>query len=187
MQLDSKNIKGIIESVLFAAGEAVKADKLSQIIGAAESEIKEIIKELTEEYSQNMRGFSIIEIDNGYQICTRPQYYSYVQAIVGARRQQGLSNAAMETLAIVAYNQPVTRSTIEYVRGVNSDGSVVRLVERGLIEEKGRLDAPGRPILYVTTNEFLRAFGLKSLEELPDIGNVQDIENQVCDQMQIEI
>lgn len=179
-------LHGILESVLFAAGEAVKCDKLAQIAGVSEDEVNAEMKKIQKYYEEERRGFAILEIDEGYQICTRPEYYNYVQEIAGIRRQQGLSNAALEVLSIVAYNQPVTKGTIEYVRGVNSDGAVYRLVERGLIEEKGRLDAPGKPILYVTTQEFLRNFGLKTLEDLPELNG--EIETPVYDeQLSIEI
>ena len=160
---------GILESVLFAAGEAVKTEKLAEIANVTTEEVAAEMNKIKHFYDSEKRGFAILEIDDGYQICTRPEYYSYVQEIAGIRRRQGLSAAALEALSIIAYNQPVTKGTIEYIRGVNSDGAVSRLVERGLIEEKGRLDAPGKPILYITTQEFLRNFGLKSLNDLPDI------------------
>ena len=125
----------------------------------------------------------IIEIDEGYQICSRPEYYVFIQEILGEQRRQALSNAAMEALAIVAYKQPITRGQVEYIRGVNSDGAMNRLVERNLIEESGRLDAPGRPILYKTTQNFLRCFGLKTPEDLPlvDLSNI----NPEFEQMEI--
>lgn len=160
---------GILESVLFAAGEAVKCEKLAEIANVSTNEVVCAIEEIRKFYEEEKRGFAILEIDDGYQICTRPEYYSYVQEIAGIKRKQGLSNAALEALSIIAYNQPVTKGTIEYIRGVNSDGAVNRLVERGLIEENGRLDTPGKPILYVTTQEFLRNFGLKTLADLPEI------------------
>ncbi len=181
------SLQGILESVLFAAGEAVKTDKLAEISKVSAEDVVEEMNKLREFYKQNERGFSILEIDDGYQICTRPEYYNYVQEIAGLRRQQGLSNAALEALSIVAYNQPVTRQTIEYVRGVNSDGAVSRLVERGLIEESGRLDAPGKPILYVTTQEFLRKFGLKSLADLPEIKEGVEVADESGEAMEIDI
>lgn len=184
--MDEK-LPGIIESVLFAAGDAVKAKELAEIVKADIDTLKKAIEFLIKDYSLNKRGFSIIEIDDGYQICTRPEYYPYVQAIAGVRQQQGLSSAALEVLSIVAYNQPVTRSTVEYIRGVNSDWAITKLVERGLIEEKGRLNAPGKPILYVTTQEFLRCFGLTSLDDLPDFNTATPENQQEPDQMQIDI
>lgn len=159
----------ILESILFAAGESVSAALLAGIFETTKEEIRQEVEALQQYYEQAGRGVKIIELDGEYQMCTVEENYRYVQQIMEPKRQTGLSNAALETLAIVAYNQPITRGSIEYVRGVNSDGSVNKLIERGLIEENGRLDAPGRPILYITTQEFLRAFGLKSLDELPDL------------------
>lgn len=163
------NIKYAIEGILFAAGEPVKAAKLAVVLDAGVDEIKKAVAELKEEYDENKRGFNIIDIMDGYQICSRPEYYAYIQEILGEQRNQPLSNAAMEALAIIAYKQPITRGQIEHIRGVNSDGCVNRLYERGLIDEAGRLDAPGRPILYVTTDTFLRCFGLSSPSELPPV------------------
>ncbi len=162
-------LKYAIEGILFAAGESVKSALIAAALDKKTDEIEAAVAELREEYDREHRGVTIIDIDEGYQICSRPEYYAYIQEILGEQRRQALSNAAMETLAIIAYKQPVTRSGVEYVRGVNSDGSVNRLVERGLVEEVGRMDAPGRPILYGTTKNFLRCFGLSTLSELPEV------------------
>lgn len=163
------NLKYAVEGILFAAGEPVKAAQLAMALDVEIKEINEAVDELKNEYNSSKRGFAIIDIDDGYQICSRPEYYTYIQLILGEQRRQALSNAAMETLAIIAYKQPVTKSSVEYIRGINSDGAVNRLVERGLVEEKGRLNAPGRPILYGTTVNFLRCFGLENLSGLPEI------------------
>lgn len=163
------NIKYAIEGILFAAGEPVKASKLAVVLDTDVDTVKNAVDELKSEYNENKRGFNIIDILDGYQICSRPEYYAYIQEILGEQRNQPLSNAAMEALAIIAYKQPITRGQIEHIRGVNSDGCVNRLYERGLIDEAGRLDAPGRPILYVTTDTFLRCFGLSSPSELPPV------------------
>ena len=168
---DNFKITCAIEGILFAAGEPVKAAKLASVLEADIEEINEAVKLLKYQYDSEMRGVQIIEIDEGFQICSRPEYYVYIQEILGEQRRQALSNAAMEALAIIAYKQPITRGQVEYVRGVNSDGAVNRLVERGLIEECGRLDAPGRPILYRTTQTFLRCFGLKTPKDLPAINS----------------
>lgn len=167
------NIKYAIEGILFAAGEPVKAAKLAVVLDTSIEEIHKAVDELKQEYNSDKRGFNIIDILEGYQICSRPEYYKYIQEILGEQRNQPLSNAAMEALAIIAYKQPITRTQIEHIRGVNSDGCVNRLYERGLIDEAGRLDAPGRPILYRTTDTFLRCFGLSSPSELPPINFVQ--------------
>ena len=158
-----------IEGILFAAGEPVKAAKLAVVLDRTVDEIEQAVKELREEYDRDSRGFNIIDISEGYQICSRPEYYTYIREILGEQRNQPLSNAAMEALAIIAYKQPATRGMVERVRGVNSDGCINRLYERGLIEEAGRLDAPGRPVLYRTTDTFLRCFGLSSPQDLPKI------------------
>lgn len=174
------NIKYAIEGILFAAGEPVKASKLAVVLDSDIRSVNEAVEELKNEYESEHRGFNIIEILEGYQICSRPEYYTYIQEILGEQRKQPLSNAAMEALAIIAYKQPITKGQIEHIRGVNSDGCVNRLYERGLIDEAGRLDAPGRPILYVTTENFLRCFGLKDPQELPPI----DLDNLNLDSAQ---
>ena len=163
------DIKYAIEGILFAAGEPVKASKLAVVLDKEIDEVTEAVERLRVEYNEQHRGLNIIDINEGYQICSRPEYYGYIQEILGETRNQPLSNAAMEALAIIAYKQPVTKAQIEHIRGVNSDGCVNRLYERGLIDEHGRLDAPGRPILYVTTDTFLRCFGLASPQDLPPI------------------
>ena len=164
-----ENLKYAIEGILFAAGDSVKTAKLAVVLDKTVDEVTEAVEELKSEYDRDKRGFTIIEISDGYQISSRPDYYKYIREILGEQRNQPLSNAAMEALAIIAYKQPVTRGMIEKGRGVNSDGCVSRLYERGLIEEAGRLDAPGRPVLYKTTDTFLRCFGLRTPRDLPPI------------------
>ncbi len=173
-----EEIKYAAEAVLFAAGDAVALPKLAAALGVSEEETAKAVAALKEEYDSSKRGLAIIEIDGGYQLCSRKDYYKYIRELLGEQRNQALSNAAMETLAIIAYKQPITRARIEYIRGVNSDGCVNRLYERGLIEEAGRLDAPGRPILYVTTRQFLRCFGLSSPDELPPLPEEAKAENE---------
>ena len=169
-----ENLKYAIESILFAAGEAVKTAKLAVVLDSTVSEIQSAALELKEEYDRDKRGFAIIEISEGFQICSRPDYYTYIREILGEQRNQPLSNAAMEALAIIAYKQPVTRGEIEDIRGVSCDSIVNKLVERGLIEETGRLDTPGRPMVFGTTEEFLRCFGLSDLTELPDYDIIRE-------------
>ncbi len=180
------NLKYAIEGILFAAGEPVKAAKLAVVLDTDAETIAEAVDELKKEYERDTRGFNIIDISEGYQICSRPEYYGYIQEILGEQRRQPLSNAAMEALAIIAYKQPITRGQIEHIRGVNSDACVNRLYERGLIEEKGRLDAPGKPILYVTTENFLRCFGLKNPKDLPPI-DLAELYEPSPQGMQLEI
>lgn len=166
--MDTINIQYAIEGILFATGEPVKASKLAAVLDTDMDSVKEAVRVLKYNYDTEMRGFSIIEIDDGYQLCSRPDYYKYIQEIIGEQRRQALSNAAMEALAIIAYKQPITRGQVEYIRGVNSDGAINRLIERDLIEEVGRLDAPGKPVLFGTSQNFLRCFGLKSAKDLPE-------------------
>ena len=183
-----ENLKYAIEGILFAAGDCVKTAKLAVVLDKTVEEINDAVSELMDEYSREKRGLAIIEISDGYQLCSRPDYYNYIREILGEQRNQPLSNAAMEALAIIAYKQPVTRGIIEKVRGVNSDGCVNRLYERGLIEEAGRLDAPGRPVLYKTTDTFLRCFGLRTPKDLPPINfkNTMPELTQMGEQLSIE-
>lgn len=183
-----ENLKYAVEGILFAAGESVKTAKIAVVTETTVEEVERAVEELREEYNRDKRGFAIIEISEGYQICSRPDYYKYIREILGEQRNQPLSNAAMEALAIIAYKQPVTRGMIEKVRGVNSDGCVSRLYERGLIDEAGRLDAPGRPVLYKTTDTFLRCFGLKTPRDLPPINFENSMPDlaEVGEQLSIE-
>lgn len=167
--MNKNKIAYAIEGILFAAGEPVKAAKIAAVLETEIEAVEEAVRLLKYDYDTNERGFMIIDIDEGYQICSRPEYYNYIQVILGEQRRQALSNAAMEALAIIAYKQPITKGQIEYIRGVNSDSAVNRLAERDLIEEAGRLDAPGRPILYRTTQNFLRCFGLATPKDLPEL------------------
>lgn len=159
--------ESIIEGVLFAAGDVVNIDVLASIVEESKLEIEKIINSLNEKFSKDNRAITIRKINDSYQMCTKADYHKYISKLYDTKQKQNLSQAAMETLAIVAYKQPVTRQEIEKLRGVNSDSSVNVLSEFGLIEDVGRLDAPGRPLIYATTNEFLRVFGYSSLTDLP--------------------
>ena len=164
-----KNIECALEAVLFSLGEAVEIEKLAEALEVKEEEIKEASITLQKKYDEENRGIKIIEIENSIQMCSNPEYFECIKRVSQIKKQAGLSSAALETLSIIAYNQPVTKGTIEFIRGVDSTYSVTRLLERGLIDELGRAETPGRPILYGTTTEFLRCFGLKNLEELPPL------------------
>ncbi len=166
--MEIREIQAIIESVLFAAGDAVEIEKLADIIDVDKRSLREILKKMMDDYNLSRRGIHIIRMEDSYQMCTRGEYHEYVSRLAEPPRKQNLSNAALEVLSIVAYKQPVTRTSIEHIRGVNCDYIVNRLIERNFIEEKGRLDAPGRPILFGTTQHFLRSFGISSLSDLPE-------------------
>ena len=163
------NIDTVIESLLFVSGDGLSISHIAEILETTEDEVKAAVCKLKDYYKNNNRGLEITEYDGYIQLKTPEDNFVYVAKLAESKRKQPLSPAALESLSIVAYHQPVTKGSVEFIRGVNSDGPMSRLIERGLIEERGRLDAPGRPILYGTTKEFLRSFGLNSLSDLPDI------------------
>lgn len=168
MRIDE--LEGIIEAILFASGESVSAEKIAEVTGMDLDTVEKVIENMERKYKSDVsRGIHIIRLENNYQICTKPDIYRYIRILNEKKSKPVLSNAGLEVLSIVAYNQPVTRGTIEFIRGVNSDGALARLIELELVEEKGRLDAPGKPMLFGTTEEFLRCFGISSLDALPEI------------------
>ena len=157
----------IIESILFAAGEPVAIDIIASLLGVSIEEAKKELEVLSEEYKKPSRGIMLRRIRDSYLLCTKEENYDYVRRSAEPKRQQDLSKAAYETLAVIAYNQPATKARVDSIRGVSSDKAIQTLLEKELICEAGRLDAIGRPILYEVTEEFLKSFGLDSLEELP--------------------
>lgn len=160
--------KSIIEAILFAAGHSVEYVKLAEAIDATLNELKEYLSEMAAEYEkeENCRGIRLVMFEDSCQLCTKEQYIDKIRGALGIKNGGNLSKSSMEVLAIVAYHQPVTRSYIDSVRGIDSNYSVNNLVDKGLIEVCGRLDAPGRPALYQTTDDFLRLFGIGSVSEL---------------------
>jgi segregation and condensation protein B len=165
--MDFKEIEAVIEGLLFAAGDPLPLEKLSEIIEVDRKTTRLILNDMIASSQKSQRGIMLRELNGSYQLCTRFEHYDYIRKLFEPRQKQTLSQAAYETLAIVAYNQPVTRARVELLRGVNSDSAITRLVERNLIREAGRLESPGRPMLYETTEEFLRSFGFKSKSDLP--------------------
>jgi len=161
----------IIEALLFAHGDPITPEKLSEASGIDLETTVKLIDQLERRYNVQESGLQIIRLNDGFQITTRPEYSGYIKSALETRRQQPLSQAAMETLSIIAYNQPVTKAFVEQVRGIDSSSVVNTLVERDLLEEAGRLDLPGRPVSYRTTDTFLRCFGISSLRELPPLPN----------------
>ena len=164
-----KNIEGAIEAILYAAGYPVKYTKLSEVLGIDPANTKKIVEHMSERFNapDSVRGINLLVFDETCQFCTKEQYAPYIREALGIRRGGNLSASSMEVLAVIAYNQPVTRSFVDQVRGVDSSYAFNSLIDKALIEACGRLDAPGRPMLYVTTEKFLRVFGLSSLSELP--------------------
>jgi len=170
--------KSIIEAILFSAGRIVETKELMAILELNNEDVDTIIQSMKSEFEEQNRGIEIIKVDNGYQLCSRKEYYDYIYPIFDNRAKPNLSAAALETLSIIAYNPKITRAEIEQIRGVNSDGTIYKLLEYNLIEEVGRLDAPGRPTIYATTKEFLKMFGISTLEELPELPKYKIDENE---------
>ncbi len=164
-----KEITASLEAVLFACGGPVAAERLRELLSLSKDELDEAVRQLQTELEDAQRGIQLIRVENAYQLCTKPFVAETVKAALELRRSPPLSKASLEVLAIVAYRQPVTRSFIELVRGVDSASIVASLCDKGLLAERGTLDAPGRPTLFGTTDAFLRCFGLDSLQQLPDL------------------
>ena len=164
-----KNIEGAIEAILYAAGYPVKYSKLSEVLGLDVRNTKKIVEHMSESFNseRSKRGINLLVFDETCQFCTKEQYAPYIREALGIRRGGNLSASSMEVLSVIAYNQPATRSFVDQVRGVDSSYAFNSLIDKGLIEACGRLDAPGRPMLYITTEKFLRVFGINSLSELP--------------------
>lgn len=166
---NDNNYESIIEAVLFASGEPLKLKHISSIIECNEKYTKRVLDDMIMKYNDEKRGIKLICMNGSYQLVTKPENSSYVSKLLKTNSRQSLSQAAMETLAIIAYKQPITRIDVDEIRGVKSDRAIFTLQEKGLIKESGRLDVPGRPILYSTTDEFLKSFSIGNLEELPSL------------------
>ncbi len=176
MEIDK--IRGIIEAILFCAGRVVKIKELELAVEINEKDIIEIISDMNKEYKDISRGIEIIRVNDGYQMCTKKEYYEYINPVIDKRMKPKLSQAALEALAIIAYNPRITRAEIEAIRGVSSDAVIYKLLEYNLIEEAGKVDILGKPMSYKTTDEFLRMFGYSSLDELPELPKYKIDENQ---------
>ena len=167
--METEKIKGIIEAMLFSSGRIISKDELVLNLEISKEEIENIIKIMQEKYKKEDRGIELIEIDEGYQLCTKKELYNYIYPIIDKRAKPNLSNAALETLSIIAYNPRITRAEIEAIRGVSADAVVYKLLEYGLIEEAGKTDLPGKPMSYKTSKDFLKMFGYTSLKDLPEL------------------
>lgn len=176
--MDIEKIKGIIEAILFAAGREVTKNELVLALEISEDDLEKRISSMQEEYKCENRGIEIIKLNNSYQLCTKKDLYQYIYPVLDKRSKPNLSGAALETLSIIAYNPKITRAEIEDIRGVSADACVYKLLEYGLIEEAGKLDLPGKPMSYKTTNEFLKMFGYSSLDDLPELPRYKLDENK---------
>lgn len=176
--MEIEKIKSIMEAILFACGRPVEITEFMKTLEISAEDVENILQNMKMEFESQNRGIEIIKVENAYQLCTKKEYYEYIYPLFDNRTKPTLSNAAMETLSIIAYNPKITRSEIESIRGVNSDGTIYKLLEYNLIEDAGKLDLPGRPTAYRTTPEFLKMFGLTSLEELPELPKYKLDENE---------
>lgn len=169
--MEINELECALEAVLFASGESVSESKLCAILGIERAALRQLAGSLADYYDYNRRGIKLLHLEDRYQLCSRADYSEPVRNALETRKVQTLSPSALEVLAIIAYKQPVTKSYVEQVRGVDSSYTVGSLADKGLIEDCGRLDVPGRPVLYRTTEAFLRAFGMESLAQLPQLKN----------------
>lgn len=176
--MEINKIKAIIEAILFAAGRPVSQKELILSLEIPEEDIQNIIASMQEEYRNEARGIEIIQIENSYQLGTKKEWHDYIYPILDKRNKPNLSNAALETLSIIAYNPKISRAEIEAIRGVSADACVYKLLEYGLIEEAGKIDLPGKPMSYQTTTDFLRKFGYTSLKNLPELPKYKLDENK---------
>jgi len=182
--------EAIAEALIFASGSPVKIESIAIALKTDKKKASKIMEKLIQRYTERNGGIMLRKMDNSYAFCSNPALHDEIRDYFEKPSTSGLSRAAMETLSIIAYNQPVTRANIEFIRGVNSDGVLVRLIERGLVEESGRLDAPGRPMLYKTTVKFLQSIGMESLSELPELEKIdlnKQTENQVTEEAAEEL
>ena len=182
-----KKLIAVLEAVLFTMGDSVEVRKLMEITETAKEEVEDALEVLARKYQAEESGISLVRLENAVQLCTKAEYYEYLIKIAKAPRNYVLSDTVLETLSIIAYKQPVTRLEIEKIRGVSCDHAVNKLVEFNLVRELGRLDAPGRPLLFGTTEEFLRCFGVKSLEELPELNTDQMADFQAEAEKEVQL
>lgn len=187
--MEIKKLQGVIEAILFTMGESVELSGIATAIEHDEETTRKLIYNLMDEYEAENRGVRIIELDNSFQMCTKKEVYEYLIRIAKQPKRYVLTDVVLETLSIIAYKQPVTKLEIEKIRGVKSDHAVNKLVEYGLVEEVGRLDAPGRPLLFGTTEEFLRRFSVQSLEELPTLNpeQMEHFKEEAEDEAQLKL
>jgi segregation and condensation protein B len=187
--MEIKKLQGVIEAILFTMGESVELSRIATAIEHDEETTRKLIYNLMDEYEAENRGVRIIELDNSFQMCTKKEVYEYLIRIAKQPKRYVLTDVVLETLSIIAYKQPVTKLEIEKIRGVKSDHAVNKLVEYGLVEEVGRLDAPGRPLLFGTTEEFLRRFSVQSLEELPTLNpeQMEHFKEEAEDEAQLKL
>ena len=187
--MNIKKLEAVVEAILFSMGEAVESERLAAAVDHDEDTVRKIIRSMMTRYDEEDRGIHLIELDGSFQLCTKPEMYEYLIKVAHIPKKHVLTDVLLETLSIVAYKQPITRLEIEKIRGVSCSHAVNKLVEYGLIAEAGRLDAPGRPILFGTTEEFLRCFDVQSVEELPDMNpeKVEELKQEAEEEVQLQL
>ena len=176
--MDLEKAEAIIEAMLFSTGSVVTIKDIMNVLELGSEDIEKIIQKMKIKYDSNNSGIELIKVEEGYQLCTKKEYYEYIYPLFDNRTKPAISNAALETLSIIAYNPKITRSEIEAIRGVNSDGTIYKLLEYDLIQDAGKLDAPGRPTTYRVTKNFLKMFGISNLDELPELPRYKLDENE---------
>lgn len=187
--MELEKIEAAIEAVLFTMGEAVEVEKLAAAVDMDVDTTRKIVRNMSDKYHAADRGIKIIELEGSFQLCTKAEYYENLIKVVSQPKKYQLTDTLLETLSIIAYKQPITKLEVEKIRGVSSDHAVNRLVEYGLVGEVGRLDAPGRPILFATTQDFLRAFGVQSIDELPMVSTdlVEEFKEQAEEEIELKL
>lgn len=179
--MDKREQKSIIEGLLFTWGDPLSTKDISDILEITKKEAQEILEDMIDEFNYQRRGIQILKVNDRYQLGTRPEHFEFIKQLSVPKNSRSLSNAALETLSIVAYKQPIIKNELEAIRGVKCDTAISTLIERNLVKEAGRLETTGRPRLYATTDDFLKYFGLDSLKHLPDIEKFKQDENQETD------
>lgn len=187
--MEINKLEGVIEAILFAVGDSVELSKIAAAIGHDEDTTRKIIHRMMDKYSAEERGVRIMELENSFQMCTKKEMYEYLIRIAKQPKKYVLTDVLLETLSIIAYKQPVTKLEVEKIRGVKSDHAVNKLVEYDLVCEVGRMDAPGRPLLFGTTEEFLRRFGIQSVDELPMMNpeQVESLKTEAEEEVQLKL
>lgn len=187
--MNAREMEAIIEAILFTMGESVEVSRIAKVIEQDVRTTKKLIKNLMDRYEEEGRGIHIIELEDSYQMCTKKEMYEYLIRIAKQPKRYVLTDVVMETLSIIAYKQPITKMEIERIRGVSSDHAVNKLIEYDLVKEVGRMDTPGRPILFGTTEEFLRRFSVQSVDELPGVTpeKMEDFKAEAEDEIQLKL
>ena len=176
--MELEKAEAIIEAMLFSTGSIITVKDIMNGLEIGSEDIEKIMQKMRTKYEANNSGIELVKVEDGYQLCTKKEYYEYIYPLFDNRSKPSISNAALETLSIIAYNPKVTRSEIDAIRGVNSDGTIYKLLEYNLIEEAGKLDAPGKPTMYKVTSDFLKMFGISSLDDLPELPRYKIDENE---------